>query len=632
MAHRLKVAASLPTLILMSGRKLFKLPIRGPTLIYSRHHSHLSGRTCNNMTDKKNTTIRVALKGDEILGNPRYNKGSAFTVDERIAFELSGRLPWQVDTLDQQCERAYGQLKDHETDIRRNAFLQSLKAQNWVLYYALISRHLGELIPVIYTPTEAEAISNYSHLFRRSEGLYLSFPLADRMEKDYLLQTAGRQIDLIVVSDSEAILGIGDQGVGGIGISTAKAVIYTLVGGMNPSHTLPVVLDVGTNNQELLDDPLYVGWPEKRRRGEEYDQFVDKFVQLVRKHHPHCLLHFEDFGVTNAQRLLAKYRDAHAIFNDDVQGTGAVTLAALIAAIGVTKAKLRDQRIVVYGAGTAGLGIVRQLSRAMVALDESDESTDTISAEDAKKNFWLLDKHGLLTRALAGEGLVREGIEDFVREEPEWNGDDVKKDDQGRIRLLEVVKRVKPTVLIGTSTQPGAFTEEIVREMSKHVDRPIIFPLSNPSKLHEVTPKDANDWSEGKALIATGSPFPPVKIPNRDREYIIAECNNALIYPGLGLGAVITQSRTLSDTMLIAGTRALAALSPALKDPDDALLPDFQEAREANYEVAVAVAEQAIEEGSANVPWGKDEVKQKVREKMWAASYENLVFDPEGET
>jgi len=392
------------------------------------------------------------------------------------------------------------------------------------------------------------------------------------------------------------------------------------------------VLDVGTNNEALLNDHLYVGWAEKRRRGVEYDQFVDKFVQLVRKHYPHSLLHFEDFGVTNAQRLLAKYRDHHAVFNDDVQGTGAVTLATLLAAIGVTKSKLRDQRIIIYGAGTAGLGIARQLSSAMVTLDNTDPDTgDSFDIKRANQNFWLLDKHGLLTRALADEGLVREGVEDLVRTEDEWASDEVKKDDKGHIGLFEVVKRVKPTVLIGTSTQPGAFTEEIIKEMNKHVDRPIIFPLSNPSRLHEVTPKDANDWSEGRALIATGSPFPPVKMPGGKKDYIIAECNNALIYPGLGFGAVVTQSRTLSDTMLIAGTRALAALAPALKDPDDALLPDFADAREANYEVAVAVAEQAIEEGTANVSWGKEEARQKVRERMWIADYENFIYDPEGE-
>ncbi|OBZ68631.1 putative NAD-dependent malic enzyme 2 [Grifola frondosa] len=476
--------------------------------------------------------FRVALRGEEILTSPRWNKGTAFTMTERKAFGLTGRLPYRVNSLDEQCDRAYDQLEGRDAPLRKNTFLQSMRDQNWVLYYSLISRHLKELIPIIYTPTEADAISNYSHLFRRSEGMYLTFPSQDSMEEDFLEQTKGREIDLIVCSDAEAILGIGDQGVGGIGISTAKSAIYTLLAGMDPSKTLSVTLDVGTNNENLLDDRLYVGWPHHRVRGEEYDKFIDKFVQLVRKHHPHSLLHFEDFGVGNAKRLLDLYRDKHAVFKDDVQGTGAVTLACVMSAVGVTKTKLTDQRFVIY----------------------------------------------------------------------------------------EVVKKVRPTVLIGCSTQPGAFTEEIVREMAKHCERPIILPLSNPSRLHEVTPQQANDWTQGKALIATGSPFPACKMPN-GKDYIIAECNNALIYPGLGFGAMLAQSRTLTDTMIIAGARRLAQLAPALQDPDDALLPDFGDAPTVNFEVAVAVAEQAIEEGSAGVDWKKEDVEAKVREKHceWAA-------------
>jgi len=364
-----------------------------------------------------------------------------------------------------------------------------------------------------------------------------------------------------------------------------------------------------------------VGWPHARTRGEEYDQFIDKFVQLVRKYFPHSFLHFEDFGVGNAYRLLGKYRDQHAVFNDDVQGTGAVTLATIISAVGVTKTKLSDQRFVIYGAGSAGLGIARQLRDGLVTIDE-------LSAEEANRKFYLLDKFGLIKESL-GESKIREALREFVRPDAEWDG--AQTNEKGEVGLLEVVKRVKPTVLIGCSTQAGAFTEDVVKEMAKHTDRPIILPLSNPSRLHEVKPQDANDWTDGKALIASGSPFPPCKQPN-GKEYIVAECNNALIYPGLGFGAMLAKSRALTDTMIVAGTRRLAALAPALKDPDEALLPDFGDAPAINLEVAIAVAEQAIEEGGAGVEWGKEEVRAKAEEKQWKPVYGSYEYDPSGES
>ncbi|KAJ3769404.1 hypothetical protein FB446DRAFT_748154 [Lentinula raphanica] len=566
--------------------------------------------------------FRVALRGEALLTHPRFNKGTAFTEKERHAFGLIGKLPYRVNSLDEQCQRAYDQLQSQTTDIGKNSFLQSMKDQNWVLFYTLLTRHLRELIPIIYTPTEAEAIANYSHLFRRSEGLYLTFPNRDSMEEDFLEATKGKNIDLFVSSDAEAILGIGDQGVGGIGISAAKSVIYSLIGGIDPSQAIAVTLDVGTNNEGLLNDPLYVGWPHERIRGKEYDDFVDQFVQLVRKHFPHSLLHFEDYGVTNAQRLLKRYRDTHAVFNDDIQGTGAVTLSTLMAAVGVTKSKLCDQRIIIYGAGSAGLGITKQLRDAMVSIDN-------ISVPEANSKFWLIDKHGLITESLPD---VREDLKEYTRKDDEWREFRTSQsgDEMSEIRLLDVVKKIQPTVLIGTSTHAGGFTREVVESMAAGCERPIIFPLSNPSKLVEVDPKEANDWTKGKALLATGSPFPPAKMPN-GKDYIIAECNNALIYPGLGFGAMISNSRQMTDTMIIAGARRLASLSPALQDPDDALLPDFGDAPAINFEVAVAVAEQAIEEGSAGVDWKKEEVREKAREKLWQPVYGEYVYDEDGE-
>ncbi|GAW06535.1 NAD-dependent malic enzyme 3 [Lentinula edodes] len=560
--------------------------------------------------------FRVALRGEALLTHPRFNKGTAFTASERKAFGLTGKLPYRINSLDEQCQRAYDQLQSQTTDIGKNSFLQSMKDQNWVLFYSLLTRHLRELIPIIYTPTEAEAIANYSHLFRRSEGLYLTFANRDTMEEDFLEATKGKSIDLFVSSDAEAILGIGDQGVGGIGISAAKSVIYSLIGGIDPSKAIAVTLDVGTNNESLLNDPLYVGWPHERIRGKEYDDFVDKFVQLVRKYFPHSLLHFEDYGVTNAQRLLQRYRNTHAVFNDDIQGTGAVTLSTLMAAIGVTKSKLCDQRIIIYGAGSAGLGIAKQLRDAMVSINN-------IPVEEANAHFWLIDKHGLIRESLPD---VRDDLKEYVRKDAEWE----EFQSNGDIKLLDVVKKVKPTVMIGTSTHAGGFTKEVVEAMAAGCDRPIIFPLSNPSRLVEVDPRDANDWTKGKALLATGSPFPPAKMPN-GKDYIIAECNNALIYPGLGFGSMISQSRIMTDTMIIAGARRLASLSPALKDPDDALLPDFGDAPSVNFEVAVAVAEQAIEEGSAGVDWKKEEVREKAKERLWQPIYGEYVYDENGD-
>ncbi|KZT27489.1 hypothetical protein NEOLEDRAFT_1060186 [Neolentinus lepideus HHB14362 ss-1] len=566
---------------------------------------------------KVKQVFRVRLRGEAILTSPLWNKGTAFTIEERKAFGLTARLPYRVNTLDEQCQRAYDQLQTRDTPIRKNSFMQSMKEQNMVLYYELLRRHLKELVPIIYTPTEGDAIANYSHLYRRSEGLYLTFPNQDSMEEDFLEQIKGRNIDLIVCSDAEAILGIGDQGVG---ISAAKAALYSLIAGINPSRFIPVILDVGTDNDTLRNDDLYVGWPEKRLRGEAYDKFIDKFVQLVRKHLPHSLLHFEDFGTSNAHRLLDLYRDQHAVFNDDIQGTGAVTLACIMSAIGVTKSDLSDQRIVVYGAGSAGHGIATQIRDAMVTVHN-------LSREEANKRFYMLDRYGLIKESLGPEK-IRESLREFARADSEWQ--DVKTNDKGEVELLEVVRKARPTVLIGCSTRAGAFTEAVIKEMAKGVERPIILPLSNPSRLVEVDPRDANEWTGGKALLATGSPFPPTKNPN-GKEYIIAECNNALIYPGLGFGAVISQARKLTDNMIIAGTQRLASLSPALKDPDNALLPDMADAPKVNYEVAVAVAEQAIEEGIAGVRWKKEEVRVKLREKQWEPVYGTYVYDPEGD-
>ncbi|KAL7414248.1 hypothetical protein BDY24DRAFT_386327 [Mrakia frigida] len=562
---------------------------------------------------------KVALRGEFLLDSAELNKGTAFTDSERRDLDLTSRLPLAVNSLDTQCERAWAQLQDLRSPMHKNEFLWSMKSQNWVLFYALISRHLTDLFPIIYTPTEADAIASYSHVFRRPQGgIFLSYPRRETLEQDFkthLLDAKGnkRKIDLVVVSDGEAILGIGDQGAGGIGISTAKAVIYTLAAGVHPGRILSIVLDVGTNNKQLLEDDLYVGWKHERLTGKPYDEFIDSFVKLCEKElGDGALLHFEDFGTTNAKRILDRYHDTHAIFNDDVQGTGAVTLAALESALKVTGEKITDQRIIIFGAGSAGLGIASQLRQAITLADES------LSDEDASSRFWLVDKEGLLTSDMKD---VRDGLVGFTRKD--WKGD--------KKSLEDVVREIHPTVLIGTSTSPGAFTQSIIKEMSKHVDRPIIFPLSNPTRLCEVHPRDANEWSKGKALLATGSPFDPVKNPEGGPDYVIAECNNALLYPGLCWGAILGRSKVVSDTMIVAATKALAKMSPAAKDPNASLLPDFGDSRDVNFKIALAVLDQSIEEGSATVDVKKEDREKYARDLQWNPEYEEFVYDAEGD-
>lgn len=510
-----------------------------------------------------------------------------------------------------------------------------------MLYFALVSKHLKELVPIIYTPTEADAIAQYSHLFRRSEGLYLTFSDRETMEEEFLEQTVkqGREIDLVVCTDAEAILGIGDQGVGGIAISAAKSVMYTLIGGVDPARSLSVMLDVGTDSEKLLNDRLYVGWKHKRVRGEEYDQFLDKFVQLVRKYYPHSLLHFEDFAAKNAYHLLMRYRNQHAVFNDDIQGTGAVTLACLMAAIGVAndhahnkKGSLASQRYVIMGAGSAGLGIATQIRDAIATADH-------VSKEEACGKFWMVDREGLvydIGEGMAkGVGEIKGRLEGFVRSADEgWKGD---------VSLLDVVKQVKPTVLIGCSTAAGAFSQEVIQAMMDGgCERPIVFPLSNPSRLVEAKPEDIMNWTNGRALVATGSPFPPVKmhVDGREKEFRIAECNNALIYPGLGFGAVLAKTKELTDKMIVAGAHRLAELSPAIrrrhgKNEDhagEALLPDFEEAPKINFEIGVAVAEEVVREGDSGVDGLKvTDVRERAKEKVWVPLYADYEYDPKGE-
>lgn len=488
--------------------------------------------------------------------------------------------------------------------------MTSLKAQNEVLYYKVIQTHLKEMMPIIYTPTEGTAIANYSRLFRGPEGIFLTINKADEIEADLDQIATSDDIDIITVSDGEQILGIGDQGVGGILISIAKLVLYTICAGIHPNRTLPVVLDCGTNNKEILKDDNYLGYQHPRASGEEYDNFVDKFVQAARKRFPKAYIHFEDFGVHNARRILDRYASEIPCFNDDVQGTGCVTLAAIEAAAQVSNVSIGDLRCVMYGSGTAGTGIADQISDA-IALESGK------SKEDAKKQIYCIDQQGVILQSM-GEDL-NYAQKPYARPDDEWKDKDTKS-------LLEVVKEVKPHALIGTSTQAGAFTKEVVQAMSQHVDRPIIFPLSNPTKLHEAQPKDLFEWSDGRVLTATGSPFPPVELEGgKKRE--VAECNNSVTFPGIGLGTVLSRAKLITSAMLVEATKALASQAPAMKDPDAPLLPGVEDVREVSVKIAAAVIKQAVKEGVAQeegIPDGEEDLEEWVRVQMWNSEYRPL--------
>ncbi|KAI9492228.1 malate dehydrogenase [Zychaea mexicana] len=557
------------------------------------------------------------MSGQSILNQPLLNKGSAFTKRERELFNLCSLLPYQVNTLEEQTNRLQEQYNQLKRPIIKNAFMQNIHDQNETLFYNFILRNLKDILPIIYTPTEGEYIASYSHVFHRPRGVYLNFTESDQLEHVLLeaaLQNgmAPKDIDVIVVTDSEEILGIGDQGVGGVAISVTKLVLYTALAGINPARTLPVVLDVGTNNQKLLDDPLYLGWRHERIRGDEYDTFVEQFVDCVRTNFKNAFLHWEDFGVDNARRLLTRYQPAMSTFNDDIQGTGAITLASIMAALKLTDGSMTDQKIVIFGSGTAGIGIADQI-RAYL------ETRCNLSKEEAAKRFWCVDKPGLLTQDLTeGDYVITDQQRVYAHSKGEIKDWKLGNDKQ-HPQLLDVVKNVKPTVLIGCSTVHGAFTEEIVRAMAEHCDHPIIFPLSNPTRLHEAKPADLFEWTQGKVFVATGSPFDPVEYDGQT--YEIAECNNSFVFPGIGLGCIVGRTKHCTDQMIFAAANAISECSPSTKSKDrtKSLLPDINDARHVSAKVATAVVREAIKQGESRRQF--EDVQKVVQEFMWEPKY-----------
>ena len=546
---------------------------------------------------------RIALSGYDLINSSRLNKGTAFSEHERDIFDLHGLLPPHVGNLDEQIDRRMQALRDQPTPFTKYTFLRDLQDANETLFYALLLRNIEEMLPLVYTPTVGEGCQRFSEIWRRPRGLFFSYPNKDRIGQ-ILNHACYDDVKCIVVSDGERILGLGDQGAGGMGIPIGKMALYTALGGIHPEHCLPVLLDVGTDNEERLESPLYIGWRHHRIRGAEYDAFVEAFVEAVDQRWPHVLLQWEDFAGANAARLLARYRDRLCTFNDDIQGTAAVATATLLSAINVTGVPLEQQRIVVVGFGTAGIGITNMLVQAM---------QDTgISAAEARHRVYAVDRYGLVTengKDVRPDQLPFARTEDEVRSWRQANGD---------IALIDVVRHAKPSVLIGVSGQAGAFTEAAVREMARHVDRPVIFPLSNPTSRSEATPQDLLDWTEGRALIGTGSPYAPVDCGGR--KVHIDQTNNSYVFPGLALGIVASQARRVTDTMIMAAAKELARLAPTQKDKEASLLPSLADSRRLSRSIALAVGRQAMRDGQAQTP-DEESVERELQANIWEPVY-----------
>ncbi|AXC09761.1 NAD-dependent malic enzyme [Acidisarcina polymorpha] len=548
-------------------------------------------------------TLQVSLSGFDLINSPRLNKGTAFTDRERDIFHLHGLLPPHVGTLDEQVERRMQGLNDQSTPFNKYAFLRDLQDSNETIFYALLVRNVEKMLPLVYTPTVGEGCQRFSEIWRKPRGLFLSYPNKDRITQ-ILSHPRYDGIKCIVVSDGERILGLGDQGAGGMGIPIGKMALYTALGGIHPEHCLPILLDVGTDNEERLSSPIYVGWKHHRIRGQEYDDFVDTFVSAVKARWPHVLLQWEDFAGSNAARFLARYRDQLCTFNDDIQGTAAIAAATLISAINVTGIPLKQQKIVVVGFGTAGLGITNLLAQFI-----EDEG---VSPDEARQCFYAIDRYGLVTEH--GKDVRPEQMP-YARKEQEVQG---WSSQNGEITLLDVVRNAKPTVLIGVSGQAGAFTEQAVREMAKHTARPVIFPLSNPTSRSEAIPQDLINWTEGRALVGTGSPFDPVDVDGK--KVPIAQTNNSYIFPGLALGIVASKARRVTDAMVKAAATELIRHVPTQKDKLASLLPPISEARALGRLIAQAVGKQAILDGQAQIS-DEDALRRELDANIWEPAY-----------
>lgn len=553
------------------------------------------------------TDLSTIPRGLDLLNRQALNKGTAFTEEERTEFGLHGLLPPHLETLDEQVVRAYEAYNRKDDDLERHIYLRALQDANEVLFYRLLLEHIEEMTPMVYTPTVALACEQFSHIYRRARGLFISYPLRDSIPQ-LLRNRPNTDVDVIVVTDGERILGIGDQGAGGLGIPIGKLSLYTLIGGIRPERTLPIVLDVGTNNAERLKDPEYLGWRHERVTGQAYFDFVDQFVQAVKQELPGTCLQWEDFATPHARPILNRYRDQLLTFNDDIQGTSAVALGAVLGAVRVTGKSLKQQQIVMLGAGSAGIGVADGLRAAM--------REEGLTEQEAQSRFWVIDKDGLLH-----SGRKELTLEQVVYTRPENEIAGWPRTSDGQIRLADVIGKINATILIGLSTVGGAFSESIVREMARKVERPIIFPLSNPTSKSEAKAEDLIQWTDGRALVASGSPFAPVSYGGR--KIPIAQCNNIYIFPAMGLGVVASGARRVTEPMMLAAARALAENSPALNDASASLLPPLTDIRRVAAEIAFAVGVEAQRDGVAP-KLSEDELRERVLKAQWTPAYTAL--------
>lgn len=548
-----------------------------------------------------NKTLLTSISGKALLTIPQLNKGTAFSEEERLEFDLIGKLPPRIETLEEQVARAYLQYCSQGSEILKNSYLTYLLNVNQVLFYKLLSEYTEEILPKIYTPVVGSAVEEFSQRFFQPRGLYICYEDQDRIET-ILNNRSNPHIDLIVVSDGEGVLGIGDQGAGAMAIPVAKLMVYTAFGGIDPNVTLPIMLDVGTNNKKLLNDPLYLGWRHPRISGKDYDVFINKFVSAVKKLFPKVFLHWEDFGSYNSYNNLANYRYEICSFNDDIQGTGVVTVAAILAGIAETKIPLSEQRIVVFGAGAAGMGVTDSIYKTMIA--------QGLTPEEARSKFWLIDRPGLLTEDINNYTKAQAA---FLRKRTEiqnW-----KFRDTNNISLQIVVENVHPTILIGCSAVSGAFNQVIIETMARYVERPLILPLSNPTEKIEAKPTDLIEWTRGKALIATGSPFQDVVW--QGKTFPISQCNNYFAFPGIGLGVIASQAKEVSEEMLQA---AIDTLSKSTHDCPGRLLPTLHQLKNISKQIANAVANITVQSG-LNQRKIEDDIETYIEKQLWRPHY-----------
>lgn len=555
------------------------------------------------MTTAKKRPLYIPYAGPSLIETPLLNKGSAFTKEERKNFNLAGLLPPRFETIEEQVSRAYMQYSSFQTDLNKHIYLRAIQDNNETLYYRLVQEHLEEMMPIIYTPTVGDACEQFSDIYRSSRGLFISYD--DRHNLDDILRNATKnKVKVIVVTDGERILGLGDQGIGGMGIPIGKLALYTACGGISPAYCLPITLDVGTNNEKLLNDPMYMGSRHKRIEQEKYDEFVELFIQAMQRRWPHAMLQFEDFAQPNAMPLLNRYKNEICCFNDDIQGTASVTVGTLLAACRTKGAKLSEQKVAFVGAGSAGCGIAEQIISQMIS--------EGVSPEQARSQIFMVDRFGLLTQGMGGLRDFQEKLVQSKAQVKDWRiaGEFAS--------LVEVMNHAKPDILIGVSGQAGLFTEEVITTMHSHCSQPIIFPLSNPSRQVEATPEQVVNWTQGQAIVATGSPFAPVDY--KGKLYPIAQCNNSYIFPGLGLGVVSANINRITDEMLMIASETLAKASPLANTGEGELLPAITQIASLSKDIAFAVAKVAYEQDLA-LEISDEQLKAKIERNFWQPEY-----------